>query len=274
MNTHDSSSRIAVSTVLLTRNSAKTLPKYFEAMKDIDDIILMDGGSTDETLEIAKKYDNVRVFPQPPEFLDNGYIIDFSGVRNAGYALARHRWILCIDADETPSEELLKKLREIVADGKPGVYYIQRIFTYKGKPVVSFSTSSADHVRLFHLDCVRGCIKPVHERLDIIPGSPKIYLPMQVIVPLSEDAGSVRKKFNRYLDIEERFWKPHASFKRWLRWTFLRNMIAIPRSTAVYLLTYLIPKRGPRYPLRLFYEQIRYSWLLTWRLWPLRVLAR
>jgi glycosyltransferase involved in cell wall biosynthesis len=269
MTQHPSASaRIPVSTVLLTRNSAKTLPQYFEAMQEIDDIMLMDGGSTDETLELAKKYPNVRVFPQPKEFLDgDGRIVDFSGVRNAGYRLAKHRWILCIDADETPTEELLTALRQIVKEGKPGVYYVHRVFTLRGKPIVSFSGSSSDHVRLFHLDCVRGCIKPVHERLDIIPGSPKISLPIEVIVPLSEDSSGVRAKFDRYLQIETKYWG-NITFKRWLRWSLLRNAISIPRMTVVYFFTYLIPKRGPRYPFRLYWEQVRYLWVLTWRLCP------
>ena len=115
----------------------KSLPAYIESMKDVDDIVVLDGGSTDGTREFLSKQSNCRVFDQDPHYLDaNGYIIDFSAVRNQGYALAKHPWILCIDADETASHALLEQVRSVVESGKTGVYYVNRLFTLHGKPVV------------------------------------------------------------------------------------------------------------------------------------------
>lgn len=259
--------RIPVSTVLLTKNSAASLPAYFASMADIDDIILLDGGSTDGTVEMAEGKSNVRVFPQDPRYLDaDGRIIDFSGVRNAGYALARHPWILCVDADEHGTPGLLEEVREVVAHGTPGVYFARRRFLLDGRPVVSLKRSTSDQIRLFHKDAVRGCVKPVHERLDVIPGAYRGALKTEFPVPLP-DAASARRKYDRYLGIEVRAGRG-MPFSRWFRWVFLRTLVSVPRRILVILLTHLLPERGPRYPLALEWEQMRYSVVLTWRLRP------
>ena len=257
--------RIPVSTVLLTKNVMKTLPAYLASMREIDDIIVLDGGSTDGTVELLSKQSNCRVFPQPKEFVDEqGYIIDFSGVRNAGYALARHRWILCIDADEAISPALLEDVRRIAETGKPGVYFVKRLFTLGGKPIVSLDAT--DHIRLFHLSCVRGCVKPVHERLDIITGSFVGMIDDVVYVPIHA-AEKVRVRYDRYVAIEIRTMRG-ITFGRWFRWLFLRNIWATIRRSLVIILVRLIPIRGPRNPLSLEYEQLRYLWVVTWKTRP------
>jgi hypothetical protein len=54
----------------------------------------------------------------------------------------------------------------------------------------------------------------------------------------------------------------------WFRWVLLRNLRSTVRRCLVIILVRLIPKRGPRFPLSLEYEQLRYLWVLTWRTRP------
>lgn len=259
--------RIPVSTVLLTKNSARTLPAYLASMQRVDDIVVLDGGSTDGTLELLKAQSNCRVFPQDKRYLDvDGYITDFSAIRNSGYALAKHPWILCVDSDEEATPQLLNEVARVVTEGKPGLFFVRRTFTYNGRPIVSLGNTTADHIRLFHTDCVRGCLRPVHERLDIIPGSPKGYLNADLTVPLPP-IESVRRKNDRYLRIEVRANKD-ISFGSWFRWILLRNLFAIIRRPVVMLLVRLIPKKGARVPVAFEWEQMRYSWLLAVRTAP------
>jgi glycosyltransferase involved in cell wall biosynthesis len=261
--------KLPVSTVLLTKNSARSLPAYFESMQEIDDIILLDGGSTDGTLELAKKQQNVRVFPQNPKYLDEeGRIIDFSSVRNEGYKLAHHRWILCVDSDEAATPKLLSEVGRVVQEGPPGVYYVRRTFYYDGKPVVTLKRSTSDHIRLFHLDRVRGCLKPIHERLDILPGTHRGTLDAEVSVPLAP-LDAMRRKYNRFLEIEARA-NRGITFGRWFRWIFIRNLLAVARRPLVVLAARLIPVRGQRLPLGYEWEQLRYSWMLIWKTGPWR----
>lgn len=260
-------SAIAVSTVLLTKNSLAGLQTYMPSMREVDDIVVLDGGSTDGTVEFLQEQANCRVFPQNPKYIDEqGYIIHFSALRNEGYALAKHRWILCVDADEAASPALLNEVRDIVERNDTGVYYAKRQFTWKGKPVLMLEKSTVDHIRLFSLDVVRGCVKPVHERLDVLPGAKRGTLNETILVPLPEPA-SVRRKYDRYLRIDT-FWNRHMTWKKWLRWVLLRNLIAIVRRSLVILAVRLIPRSGQRYPLALEYEQLRYSWKFIWTTCP------
>ena len=254
---------IPVSTVLLTKNSAAVLPKYFASMRDIDDIIVLDGGSTDGTLALCRAQHNCRVFPQNPAYLNaQGYIIDFSGMRNEGYTHARHPWILCVDADEAATPELLAETRRIVSDGLPGVYTARRVFYVEGRRVVGLRKSSTDQIRLFHRDAVRGCVRPVHERLVIVSGAHRGEMDVEISVPLFPRK-DMRVKYDRYLKIEAASLRD-ISVGRWLRWILLRNVIAVVRRSLVVIAVRLIPKPGPRYPLTLEWEQIRYSWTLIW----------
>lgn len=260
-------SAINVSTVLLTRNSAASLPKYLASMAEVDDIVALDGGSTDGTLELLKAAPNVRVFSQPAEFLDDGYIVDFAGVRNYGCGLCRHPWILCVDSDEEMDESLLSEVRQIVEEGRVGVYRVRRLFTVRGEPVVTFSSSAGDQIRLFHRSAVTGWARPVHEKLILRPDVHSETLRGTITVPLPP-AREVRPKYDRYLAIEVAN-NADISWGRWFRWLLLRNAWSTVRRFVVATILLLSPKRGPRYPLELQWEQLRYVWLLTWRTCPL-----
>ena len=77
---------------ILTKNSGLSLRRTLESVKDFLEIIICDGGSTDDTIAIAREY-GARIVPQNKEFLDtDGYIQDFSAVRNQTLAAATFDW--------------------------------------------------------------------------------------------------------------------------------------------------------------------------------------
>ena len=85
--------KIPATVTVLTRNSGKTLERALASVRDFDEIIVCDGGSTDETLEIAHKH-GARVIAQDGQFHDaKGKIYDYAGVRNQTLHAARHNWI-------------------------------------------------------------------------------------------------------------------------------------------------------------------------------------
>lgn len=258
---------IKVSTVLLTKNSAASLPAYLASMSEIDDIVALDGGSTDGTLELLNAAPNVRVFPQHEDFLKNGRIVDFASMRNYGFSLCRYPWILCVDSDESASAELLSEIRSIVENNEPAVYYTRRCFTINGKPVVTLGASTNDQIRFFHRAVAPGYVRPVHERVVILPGAVTGLLRESILVPVPTAASS-RPKYDWYLAIEVEK-NAGISWSRWLRWLLVRNLSSFIRRCLTIILVRLIPKRGSRYPLELEYEQLRYIWLLTWRTCPL-----
>jgi glycosyltransferase involved in cell wall biosynthesis len=100
-------SKLHLSVVLATFNEEKNIAKCLEAVKDLaDEIVIVDGTSTDKTVEIAKKYGaHVTVTDNPPIFHIN---------KQKAIDKAKGDWILQLDADEVVSKELAEEIREIL----------------------------------------------------------------------------------------------------------------------------------------------------------------
>lgn len=109
---------MAISAVLIVKNEAHHLRACLETLSFADDIAVLDAGSSDETLAIARAFtDNVSVDADWQGF----------GVqRQRAEALARFEWILMIDADERVTDELKASILTAVAKG-PAVYSLPRL---------------------------------------------------------------------------------------------------------------------------------------------------
>lgn len=96
-----------ISVVLATFNEEKNLGDCLESVKDItDDIVIVDGTSTDKTVEVAKKYGaRVVVTRNYPIFHIN---------KQKAIDMAKHQWILQLDADERVSKPLAKEIIALV----------------------------------------------------------------------------------------------------------------------------------------------------------------
>ncbi len=101
-----------ISAVLIVKNEEEILATALESVKDFDEIIVVDTGSTDRTIEIAKRYtDKVFNFP---------WIDDFSAARNHAIEKATGDWIFSIDADHellTPIEQVRAEAEKVEAAG-------------------------------------------------------------------------------------------------------------------------------------------------------------
>jgi glycosyltransferase involved in cell wall biosynthesis len=82
-----------ISAVLIVKNEEAMLARCLESVKEADEIIVSDTGSTDNTIEVARRYtDKV--------FTDFVWCDDFAAARNWAKGKATGDWILSIDADE------------------------------------------------------------------------------------------------------------------------------------------------------------------------------
>ena len=95
-----------LSVVLAVYNEEKNLEACLASVKDItDDIVIVDGSSTDNSVEIAKKFGaRVVVTDNPPIFHIN---------KQKAIDLAKHEWILQLDADERVSPELAREMQSM-----------------------------------------------------------------------------------------------------------------------------------------------------------------
>ncbi|MGE4385803.1 MAG: glycosyltransferase family 2 protein [Endomicrobiaceae bacterium] len=107
-----------ISLVMITKNEEINLPESLTSVKDLaDEIIIVDSGSTDNTVKIAEKF-NAKVFYRNFD--------SFSNQKNYALSLAKNNWVLHLDADEVLSEQLKNEIKN-TPDNTPydGFYLIR-----------------------------------------------------------------------------------------------------------------------------------------------------
>lgn len=106
-----------LSVALAVFNEEKNLPDCLESIKDIaQEIVIVDGTSTDKTVEIAKKFGaRILITDNPPIFHIN---------KQKAIDMAKNEWILQLDADERVSPNLSKEIMKVIAmnDGEIEIY--------------------------------------------------------------------------------------------------------------------------------------------------------
>ena len=107
--------KIKLSVVLAVYNEEANLARCLESVKDIaGEIVIVDGGSTDKTVEIAKRFKaKIIRTDNPPNFHIN---------KNKAIDAAAGEWILQLDADEVVSPELSREIKSITYNLKPNHY--------------------------------------------------------------------------------------------------------------------------------------------------------
>ena len=114
-----------LSVCLIAQNEQENLPRVLRSIHGIaDEIIVVDGGSTDRTREIALEY-GAKVFDRT--------FTNHADQKNYAASLASQDWIFLLDADEELSEELKESVRKWKADEPQfAVYEMPRLTWYLG----------------------------------------------------------------------------------------------------------------------------------------------
>ena len=96
-----------LSVAIATFNEEKNIGKCLESIKEIaDEIVIVDGSSSDKTIEIAKKYGAIILVKDNPQI--------FHINKQKAIDLSTREWILQLDADEYVSKELASEIKKII----------------------------------------------------------------------------------------------------------------------------------------------------------------
>ncbi|MEQ3338106.1 glycosyltransferase family 2 protein [Clostridium butyricum] len=144
-----------ISLAMIVKNEEEHLEKCLERIKNIvDEIVIVDTGSTDNTLNIAKTY-NAKVF----EYEWNN---DFSSARNYASEKCIGEWILVLDADEYVSVGDRKTLEEFVKCNNSSIGRIELHNKFEDESGITYSS---EYISRFYPKGIKfyGII---HEQLD------------------------------------------------------------------------------------------------------------
>ncbi|MFL5730288.1 MAG: glycosyltransferase family 2 protein [Cytophagaceae bacterium] len=151
-----------LSVVIITRNEASNIERTLvSALKVSSDIIIVDSGSTDNTLDICRKYP-VKIYFHVWE----GY----AAQKNYGDSLTAHDWILSIDADEELSAELAAEIRQELQNPAADYYDLPFRTNFCGQWLNYGHWNPESHIRLFKKSQMHWNTDAVHEGLIIPPG--------------------------------------------------------------------------------------------------------
>ena len=148
---------LPISVVIITLNEESNIKRCLDSVSLFDEIIIVDSGSTDQTIDIAKKH-GAKVIRH--EWLG------FGPQKQYAVNQASHDWVLSLDADEYLSSDLIENIQNARLDDQSSAFAINRRSFFLGKEV-KYSGWSPDWViRLFNRNNACFTDDLVHERVN------------------------------------------------------------------------------------------------------------
>ncbi|GJQ57786.1 MAG: glycosyltransferase family 2 protein [Candidatus Scalindua sp. AMX11] len=151
--------KVMVSACVMTFNNGEQIEDCLKSVTWADETVVVDSFSTDQTIEICRKYTD-RVYQRRwPGFKDQS---------NYTMSLAQYRWILFIDADERITPELFHEIQSHINDVSSHYrgFYLPRKTFYLGKWINHGDWYPAYDLRLYQKD--KGCwVKEPHAKIKL-----------------------------------------------------------------------------------------------------------
>ncbi len=148
---------VKISAVIITLNEEQNIERCLKSLQWVDEIVVVDSGSQDRTIEICQQY-GVKIVQTKWQ--------GFGKTKQFAILQARHDWILSIDADEEVTSALKERLEKVLQNAEPRVAYrIKRQSFYLNRRI-KFSGWQNDYpLRLFNRKFGRFNELPVHESI-------------------------------------------------------------------------------------------------------------
>jgi (heptosyl)LPS beta-1,4-glucosyltransferase len=140
--------------IVVAKNEEHMITACLESLKWVDELIVFDNGSTDNTIKIAEKYTkNIFHFDK----------LDYQELRNKAMEKAHGDWVLYVDADERVLSNLKNELIELSNKSDKSAYALSRINVIFGEEV-SYGPYKKDWmIRYFKKDKFKTWVGKIHE---------------------------------------------------------------------------------------------------------------
>lgn len=204
-----------LSVIVIAKNEEKLISDCLESVSWADEIIVLDTGSTDKTVEIAKR-------KKAKVFLSKEKEMNFSSWRNEALKKAKGDWVLFLDADERITPALKEEIESVIKEESFWAYAIPRQNYYLGKPV-RWGVLGPDYVkRLFKREKHKGWEGRLHEE-PIFEGELG-HLKEPMIHLSHRDLSSMVEKTRKWSKVEAKLLYD-AGHPKMVWWRFLRIML-------------------------------------------------
>ena len=180
----------SLSVVLITLNAATQLEACLQSVVFADEIVVVDSGSTDGTIELAQRY-GARVIEQD--------WLGFGPQKQFAVDQAAHDWVLCLDADERVSPALQASIKAALHTPAFGAYRFARCNRFLGRYLRHGEGYPDWNLRLFNRHQARWSADVVHEHVlaDCVTAT----LPGDLLHDSAETIAGYLQKQNRYTSL-------------------------------------------------------------------------
>jgi glycosyltransferase involved in cell wall biosynthesis len=198
--------KLPLSVAIIALNAAAQIGPCLASVAFADEVVVVDSGSTDDTVEIARRH-GARV--EHKEWLG------FGRQKQHAVSVARNDWVLCLDADERVSERLAASIRAALAGGRYRAWRMPRRNRFLGRWLAHGEGYPDWSLRLFHRAHAGWSNDEVHEA--VLTTAEVGSLEGDLMHESAEDIATYLAKQNRYTTLHAQ-----ALFRQGVRGSFWR----------------------------------------------------
>ncbi len=198
-----------LSVVMITFNSERYLRKSLESALFADEILVVDSGSQDSTIQIAKEL-GASVYQVP--------WMGFGRQKQKAVKLAKNDWVFVLDSDEVITDKLREEIKQTLKAPKYQGYMVPRLNYFFGKPIRRCGLYPDYTLRLFNKNYGSFTPDKVHEK--VVVNGKVGYLKNHMLHYAYETVEEFIAKQNRYSSLGARENKVKAFFSP--VWTFFK----------------------------------------------------
>jgi glycosyltransferase involved in cell wall biosynthesis len=180
-----------ISCYIRTKNEERLIGEVIRAaMPAVDEIVLIDSGSTDRTIEIAEA-EGARVVRSP--------WLGWGKQKRLGEDAAKHNWVLDIDGDEIVTPELATEIRALFANGEPEFPVYQLMMATAppvGRPWTNYNL--VDRRKLYDKRVIRQPDHLMDDQIKPPPGMRIGHLKARLLHRSFTGLEQLQEKFNRH----------------------------------------------------------------------------
>lgn len=179
---------MALSVIIIAKNEERNIRRCLESVQFADEIIVLDSGSEDNTVAIAKEY------------TEHVFSTDWPGYgaqKQRALSKATQEWVLNLDADETVSPQLQQEILQAIASNTADAYRVAIRMNFYNQ-ALKYSSSPKRHARLFKRENARFSDDIVHEKIILPEGARIAKLKNAIMHHSFCDVSHVLYKINKY----------------------------------------------------------------------------